>query len=80
MKHPVPEVASSIEEDPAFRETLGRARARARRQQYDPELHDPYLVRTDYEPTAEASEGVRAIIEEWSSRGGRRSPYMRGAA
>ena len=74
---PVPylcgEVLSGRLEDPSFAETLGRARALARREPYDPERHHPWrgVRRGEFrvDPAEEAA--LEKLLERFSARGAR---------
>lgn len=68
-----PEVAAARQEDPGFAEILGRARAKARQEPYDPAKHHPYRARgrsiRDVAP--EVDEQLQAVIQRFSERGAR---------
>jgi hypothetical protein len=65
------EVQKAREEDPGFAEIFGRAVARARGVEYQPELHYPYRGYRGDLPTSEreqAHEELRDLVDRWSKR------------
>ena len=60
-------------EDPGFAEVLGRARARARSEEYRPERHHPHrsVGRGEFRVDPEAMENLEAIRERFAARGAR---------
>lgn len=73
------EVERARAEDPEFAEVMGRARAKARGVPYDPAVHHPDVVWTDFDGrvSREHLEKMYALIDAWTERG---RPYYRHAS
>jgi hypothetical protein len=64
-----PEVQRARAEDERFAETLGRARAKARGEEYDPEIHHPDRFVSRYDVKPEAERALAEILERYRTRG-----------
>jgi len=71
-----PELLVARMEDPSFAEVMGRARAKARHEEYRPERHHPYrgvgrrIVREDTEAAANLAE----VIARFGAKGAKWRP------
>lgn len=76
------EVLNARREDPDFAEVMGRARARARGEDYDPDLHHPDrgLVRAGAKLDPENLASLYELIDRWMDRRVEPAPYRPQAA
>lgn len=74
-----PEVVAARLEDPTFGEVLGRARAKGRREEYDPAVHYPFRYggrgMNRVHPATERK--INELIERWESRGAHWNRHLR---
>ncbi len=78
--HP-PEVRAARLEDPAFAEVMGRARAKALRTEYRPEVHYPFrpVGKSVDRANPAHDERLAELLERWTRRGERPNPYLRAS-
>ena len=65
-------------EDPQFAEVLGRARAKARHEEYDPARHHPWrgVGRGRWAVDPEAQANLSEIIARFAAKGGKWKPEV----
>lgn len=76
---PPAEVVRARVEDPTFAEVLGRARAKARGVEYDPELHHPNRPRSNAADwvNPQRVDAMNALIDRWLERGSAGQKHLR---